>query len=230
MFDKLIENFPKILRALTFARMIQVIVLATIFTFLYIAWDARSTIVESIKVVSFGQTNKSVIIGDEHTVKAIKALVDRAPLINGLQLVNTDFRSNTRTTAFFYSDRRDLQLYVDTAVYNRVSPTPLFMTTGGGATPEQAAYALMNNSRIIDIIQAEFICYESSTAILARNAPELIPLSPMLCSISIPPYAGKFAGYLTLFLTREPNVEEKAILRDAARALASDIFDREVAR
>ncbi|MCA1859321.1 hypothetical protein LE191_04250 [Janthinobacterium sp. HSC-3S05] len=229
MFDKLIENFPKILRALNFARMIQVAILAILFTVLYIAWDARQALVESIKVVSVGRPSRNLIVGDEVTVKAVRALVDRSQLINGLQIINTNFRSNTRTTAYFYSDRRDLQLSIDTAVQNKVSPTALFMTTGGGV-PEHVAYALMSNIRVIDIIQAEFVCYESNTTPLAKMAPEFTSIAPVICSISIPPYAGKFSGYLNLFLTRQPSTEEKSILRDAARALASDIFDRELAR
>lgn len=230
MFDKLIENFPKILRALTFWRVCQVILLAIVFTGLYTAWDQRGPLMEVIRAVSVGHPSKNVIIANEGTIKAVKTLVDRSPLISGLQLINTDFRANTRTTAYFYSDRRDLQNYVDTAILNRVSPTPLFMTAPVGGTPEQMAWALMSNSRVIDIINAEFVCYETSTTLFARTEPAIAILAPVLCSISIPPYAGKFTGYMNLFLTRQPSLDEKAMLRDAARALASDIFDRELSR
>jgi hypothetical protein len=119
---------------------------------------------------------------------------------------------------------------VDTAINDSVSPTPLFMTTGGTATPEEIAFALVNNTRIIQVMSAEFACYDVATTSLAKMAPEVVGIAPIVCSISIPPYAGKFSGYLNLCLTRKPSNEEQNVLRDAARAIASDIFDRELAR
>lgn len=229
MFDKLIENAPKLMRALTFKRTAYVCVLATVALILFTFYDSRATVIEWVKATSIGRPYKNVIIGDEATVKSVKSIVDRSPLISGIQLVNTDFRSNTRTTAFFYSDRRDLQILIDSAVYNRVWPSALFMGTTSG-TPEQREFASASNSRMINIIGAEFVCYPSKDSTLARMAPEFPAIAPVLCSMSIPPYAGKFAGYLNLFLTRTPSDDEKDLLRDAARALASDIFDREVSR
>ena len=148
-------------------------------------------------------------------------------IISGVQIVNTDFRSNTRTTAYFYADRRDLQSAVDNAVYNRVAPLPLFMNTSYG-TAEQRLLAEQSNARLIEIIRAEFVCFDSATTALGRSAPEFPLIAPWVCAMSIPPYAGKFSGYINVLLTREPTSDERAELRDAASALASDIFDREI--
>lgn len=229
MFNSLLDNLPKILRALNFARMIQLCILAILFTVLYIFWDSRSIIVEGIRAVSIQHQARSSIVGNENTVKAVKLLVNRSQLITGVQLVNTDFRSNTRTTAFFYSDRPDLQNMIDSAVYNRFFPTPLFMNTSA-VSPETSAFAVLNNSRVIDIIGAEFVCYESKTTLLMKVAPGFEKISPVICSLSIPPWAGKFSGYMNLFLTRAPNLEEKNDIAFGARSLSSEIFDQEMSR
>lgn len=156
-------------------------------------------------------------------------LVDRLTLISGVQVVNADFRSNTRTTAYFYADRYDLQNAIDQVVYNRVAPMELFMNSNQGS-PEQWLLAEQSNARLIEVIRAEFVCFKSETTNLGRAAPDFPAIAPYICSISIPPYAGKFSGYLNLYLTREPNDDERSMLKVATTSLASDIFDREIAR
>jgi hypothetical protein len=135
--------------------------------------------------------------------------------------------TNTRTTAYFYADGRDLQSAVDNAVYNGVAPLPLFMNTSY-ATAEQRLIAEQSNALLIEIIRAESGCFDSSTTPLGRTAPEFPKIAPCVCAISIPPYAGKFSGNINILLAREPNANERAELRDAASALASDIFDHEI--
>lgn len=229
MLDKILEHAPAIMRALTFKRTFQIILLSMFGVLLYMMFDSRVAIVTSIRAVAVAPPTKNIIQGDAETVIAVKNIVDRSQLISGVQLVNTDFRSNTRTTAYIYADRRDLQLYIDNAVYNRVAPMQLFMNTAAGSA-EQRLLAVQSNARLIEIIRAEFVCFPSESTGLGRAAPDYPPIAPYVCAMSIPPYAGKFAGYLNLFLEREPTEDEKVMLRDAASALASDIFDREITR
>lgn len=219
MIDKLIENLPKILRALTFQRVLSACVLAGMLCILAIVWDQRVALVSNLKVSSIASAKNVSIVGNEKTAKAAKELVNRAALITGIQLINVDFRTNTRSTAFFYSDQVALQNIVDNAMALRVSPTPLLIKSD-----EQ------NNVRLIMIMTGQFVCYPSETSLLGKAAGEVVALAPYMCSISIPPYEGNFSGYLNLFLKSAPTGDEIEELRTAARILAADIYDRELSK
>jgi hypothetical protein len=226
MFKDFIDALPELLKELNYGRMVQIIILSFVFLILYSAWDSRVTLVDAIKAGAVNHKTNTMLIANEATVKAIKALVSKNPLMMGVQLVNTDFRNNARTTAFFYANRPELQNIIDSAVYNRASPTPILMVTNG--TPEEAAFALQNNIRMIDIINAQFVCVESKGTGLAQIAMGFPALAPWMCSISIPPYRTKFSGYLNVFLTRQPTQQEKVDIADAVTSLSGDIFDREI--
>jgi hypothetical protein len=83
---------------------------------------------------------------------------------------------------------------------------------------------------MVDIINALFVCYDTKAVLLVRLVPEVAAISPVICSISIPPYPEKFSGYLNLYLSRAPTPDEKDQLRAIARNLASEIFDSEIAK
>jgi hypothetical protein len=217
MFDKLIENFPKILRALTIKRTFLAAMLAGTFVLCYIAWDARSVIVDKVVVNVVSRRSSASITADEITRAESKSLVDRSTLIVGVQLVNVDFKHNTRKTIYLYSDRIVLQTTIETALAMQMSPSPAFIKEDSE-----------NNLRLISLMKADFVCYDSKTTLLARMAPEFPTLAPYMCSISIPPYEGNFSGYLNLLLTRVPDAGEVELLRSSARILAHSIFDREL--
>lgn len=217
MFDKLIENFPKILRALTFSRAMAAAFLGVVFIFSYILWDARQLIVDKVMVSTVSSRSSRSISANDDTKAEVKQLVDRSALIVGVQLVNVDFSRNTRSTIHFYSDRNALQMAFEQALADQVSPSPAFIK-------DDIEY----NSRLIRLMTAEFLCVESRETYLAHFAPNTLEAAPYICALSIPPYEGNFAGYLNVLLVRKPTNEEIEMVRASARLLAHSIYDREL--
>jgi hypothetical protein len=217
MFDKLIENLPKIMRAMTLGRVMATAFLAVVFVLCYILWDGRQLIVDKVMVSGITKRSGASIVAMEETRAEVIRAVERSPLIIGVQLVNVNFSANTRSTAFFFSERKGLQDRVNASLDALVSPSPALIKND-----------LENNMRLINLMAAEFICYETKVTLLARIVPDLALSAPYMCSISIPPYEGNFSGYLNLLLERAPGADEVTELRSIARLLAHSIYDREL--
>lgn len=224
MFEKLLEKIPefiKLIRVLTLRRILNLAVLAGLVGIVFVGWGARQEVTTfvKLKVSAFGQVQHSgTIVGTADTMKAIKKLVNKSSLVVGLQLVNIDIRTNSRSTAGeFYADHQTLQIAVDLAISSKVAPTPLFIT---GNT--------VNNDRLTEVMRGIFVCYESKDTLFSTMAPEVLDVAPWMCSISIPPYEGNFQGYMNLFLAKKPSDREVEELRTAARILAADIYEREL--
>lgn len=226
MLDKLIEKIPefiKLIRVLTFRRIMNLAVLGGLVGLGFVSWGARHEMTDYVrlKVSAFSHTpSAGSIVGTADTMKAIKKLVNKSSLIVGVQLVNIDIRTNSRSTAGeFYADHQTLQIAVDLAISSKVAPTPLFIT---GNT--------VNNDRLTEIMRGLFVCYESKDTLFSTMAPDVLDVAPWMCSISIPPYEGNFQGYMNVFLAKQPSQREIDQLRTAARILAADIYERELSR
>ncbi len=49
-----------------------------------------------------------------------------------------------------------------------------------------------------------------------------------VCSISIPPFYGRFSGYLNIYLTKKPSPDELTLIRQVARDLSLRIYENDV--
>ena len=218
MFDKLIENFPKLVAALRKMRVwdyIGLIVLAFLFVVLYITWDARQTLIQRF-VVSNIDTSTPLITLSTTTKRAGYDLVNRYKFVVALQVVNVEWQTNSRSTAFFYSDLAEMQKIVDEGMKRKETPTPLLTKD-----PD-------NNERFRRILSGQFSCTPIDKIIMTTVIPGIEKFAKSVCSTSIPPYPGKFSGYINLYVDRIPSDEELTDIETVARTFSSDVFVKDV--
>jgi hypothetical protein len=191
-------------------------VLAIACGLLYIKWNFAPTVVLDTRTSSnvLSQSARK-LQGTEATKQDLQQLVDGDPNIVAVQLVSTDFEQNARKTLFLYADDPVLKAAVDTGIDSVSNSAPFFIY-----------FNEVNNNRMIRLLSEEMYCYESKISYIAQLAPTLVGRAPWFCSIAIPP-SKWFAGYLNIYMLREPLPEEKNKLQFDLENISNRIYQRE---
>jgi hypothetical protein len=130
-----------------------------------------------------------------------------------MQAIDVNFKLNLRKPVFTYSNDQKFIEFEKKFSYNGIGTYPVL-------TNNEA-----NNQRIVSLVNGDFVCIPVSQSIV-RTFSEVGVTT--LCSRSIPPVYGKFAGYLTAYLTREPTVEEQTQLRILLGGISQEIYERDL--
>ena len=152
----------------------------------------------------------------ETTKTNIRSVVDRSKSIVAAQLVNLDFVKNEKHPVFFYADISVLETDMNSYLSTALSYSPIFINGD-----EE------NNSRLIQIINGDFVCVVSPLRVV-KLVPIVAKTTKALCSISVPPYYGSIVGYANLWLDHFPDVSEYPDLRAIARTMSVDVYERDV--
>jgi hypothetical protein len=132
----------------------------------------------------------------------------------GIQIINVDFRKNIRTQAFFVSNNEKLKKSVDD-----------YLALTGGSGTSIFTNNEVNNKRIIDLLNGNFICtpYEDTIAPLIYQGT--LGSINYICSVPIPPYYGKFTGYVNVYLTEKPTDTKIAAIRQSMSELSIIVYE-----
>jgi hypothetical protein len=144
----------------------------------------------------------------------IDATVSRNPNIVGIQVVKVDLAKNIRYIAYTSLGNPAVEKLYNTFVTNRVTrEVPVF--TGKN----------YQDSRIISIINHEFICYPFKETLSYEFIPELDKYITTVCSTTIPPHSGQFEGFIAIFLKEEPTPTVKDLIRIESIRLSADSYN-----
>lgn len=185
----------------------------------YTAFERRADLFD-VSILS-GPVKSTNEVGHAFTISKrtedqIKEMVNNDKDIVGLGVFSADLRLNIRKKVY------------------------LFATNTANDTPEQKLATLNavqlplftkneeNNRQIVKLINGEFSCVPYSTTILAKTAPILNRTVVSVCRASLPPYYGYFSGFLTIYLTDDPDVERQLRLKSALETLAAEIYFKDV--
>lgn len=213
-----VKDISGLLRILSWQKIIQATVLIFILGTTYGFWENRITIYNSLRVGARVEVEQPLILNlspgttymlDE-SVKKMKGL------LGGIQVVNVNFKKNTRNTAYFALSDNNLRTAYNDFISRKLSDTPLFTDIE------------TNNQRIIDLINGEFVCYEFKNTPALKVFPGAVETIPTICSISIPPYYGRFSGYMNVYLVKKPSVDDISIIRQIARDMSLHIYENDV--
>lgn len=167
--------------------------LALIFFIGYVLYDPLNNVAKNVKIVSE--------ISDA-TVKKVDSIVNSNPSIVGGQVISVNLEKNTRYVVYTSIKNDDVKkLYLNFMSGRITLEVPVF-------TSDDA-----QNSRIVKIINHEFVCSPYKETITYKYAPETAKYITTVCAISIPPSYGKFKGIFGVYLSREPTDLEKDLLR-----------------
>jgi hypothetical protein len=152
----------------------------------------------------------------EATIEKITAATSRSDLVLGSGVTIFNFQKNVRHVIYLGANSYDLN--ADFNKYNHLLNTesPIF--------GQNEFY----NSKIVDIINGDFICVPYENTPFAQEMPDSIRHAQTLCVHGMPPVFGKLTGTVMFFLKRPPTSAETDQLRIIARDLATYIYDREL--
>lgn len=212
------KTIIEFLKALSWQKILQVIIFIVIVIGSWTFWENRSVIYNSWKIGARVEVDRPPIIEISQSTKSYmdSAIARSNDLIVGIQITSVNFKRNIRSSAYMTSSDKELKDGYEKYNQTRVTDVPLFTDNE------------ISNQRIIHLINGDFVCYNYRDTPASR----LYVLSPRnittVCSISIPPYYGRFIGYMNLYLTRNPASEDMTVVRQFARDLSLRVFESDV--
>jgi hypothetical protein len=136
--------------------------------------------------------------------------------VSGIQIVNVDFRKNTRSTAYFHYVSKVLKEDSERYISNKLVDTPLFNDSE------------INNQRLINLINGEFVCTDFDNTMAATIFPNASRDVEIVCSVSIPPYYGRFSGYMNVYLSRQPTPTDLIYIKQLSRDISLRVFEIDI--
>lgn len=211
-----LNTVKQFLNTLSWKKIAQMTVFIIVITLSWLLFEARNSI---INFVTQDVTHVKAVIKikpelSKTTKNMIDLTVDKSELIIGIIVVSVDFQKNTRQVIYVKTDEPSL---MDTAMHAMQSSLeiPLF-----NSDP-------INNKRMTDVINGEFICTKYSDTISAQIYPETKKSIETICISGIPPYYGAFNGVVGIITKRALTTDEIDQLRVISRNISSTIYDKE---
>ncbi len=216
--DVKVEHITKLLSVLSWQKIIQATVALFILGTAYGFYENRTIIYNTLRVGAKVETDDPMILVlSPATTTLLDETVSRMrSTVAGIAVTNVNFKKNNRSIAYFAINDETLRRAYDDFQITKVADTVLFNDDE------------FNNQRIINLINGEFICNEYKKTISAKSMPTTVGTISTICSISIPPYYGRFSGYMTIFLIKTPTTDEVAIIRQVARDISLRIYETDV--
>lgn len=211
------KHIVGVLSQLSWGKIAQVAVFSVIMIGFIVLWVSRGTIYDSLSIGSIPNTRtlETIYMSNrsmEETKLALSKLAHTGAI--SVQVINVDFKKNTRTQAFFISSNDKLKQSVDNYL----------VMVGGTGTPVFNSDEV-NNKRIIDLLNGNFICTPYADTIGPVLYQGTSGIVEYVCSIPIPPFYGKFTGYINVYLTKAPSEANVAAIRQSLSELSIIIYE-----
>jgi hypothetical protein len=152
----------------------------------------------------------------KHVTDQIDSAVGRSELIVGIQITFVDFQRNVRVVAYSNIDNPQLKELYNKFSINSISDVPLFNEDE------------KNNRRLVELINGEFVCYPFKDTLAGKLVPEAERHISVLCANGIPPRYSKFTGIVSIYLSREPTIEELDQVRTLSKMLGTEVYDHDL--
>lgn len=205
-------------KALTWTKIAQLFVLFLLLAFAWLAWQFRGDMYTSLKMESLSDVDKNLVIEvSDNSKRRIENLLQRRPdLIGAIQIVNVNFKKNTRSSAYFSATEPIIRQSETEYRNSQVSATPLFNDNE------------VNNQRLVDLVNGNYICTPFKETLGAKIYPKASDTITTICSLGIPPYYGKFTGYMNIYLRHKPDKDDYDMVRMMAREISNEIYNNDV--
>jgi hypothetical protein len=214
--SSLLENLGILLQKLTWAKILQFSILSVILALGWTYIKMGDQIIDYLKRDKIESRLPPIKKLSDSTIKEINLQASTVPaFIVGTSVVIVNFQKNSKHIVFLSSYNSELESIF--SKYNIINiELPAF-------TQNTA-----QNSRIVDLINGEFVCDEYTQSGLASEMPDTSKVVQYVCSAGIPPYYGKFVGSVNIYLKRKPTTEEYDQLRVLAKNLSTIVYEREL--
>jgi len=203
-----------LLNTLTWKKISQLVVFLFIVALAWSGFETRESIYNFIRQERI--TTTPVIRNiSKLTSYDIDKAIEQSELIVSMQVTVVDFQRNIRSIVYTGVDNVALKDIYSRFELGTFKELPLFNND------------VVNNKRIVDLINGEFSCGVYTESLLYKMLPETGQYIKYSCSNGIPPFYGKFTGMVTVYTNRVPTPEEVDQLRAVLKHISSIIYDRD---
>jgi hypothetical protein len=206
-----------LLKTISWIKNAQFFVFLLICGMAYGIWENRVVVYNSIKVGARYETQQPLVLNLSNSTRDyINLAAEKTKgIVAGIQVVSVDFKKNSRSTSHFVTTEASLLLSFNEYTDNKVAPTPLFTNSE------------IENQRVIDLINGEFVCLPFTQTIAGTIFSRAKNITTV-CSISIPPYYGRFSGYMNVYLKTSLAGTDLSIVRQLSRDISLRIYETDI--
>jgi hypothetical protein len=209
-----LASIQKFLDILTWTKIAQLVVFLLIVALAWATYESRNSIYNYITRSKISNNSHPVKLSRSSTEEIIKS-VGKSQLIVGIQVFVVDFQRNAREVIFTTSDVPELKLIYENFEKSNIFEFPLFNAD------------IANNKRLVSLINGEFACNPFKETIGYKILPEASKHIEYVCAVGIPPFYGKFSGIVSIYLNRQPTVEEVDQIRNLSKNISSLIYEKD---
>ncbi len=145
----------------------------------------------------------------------LQELINSQPLLVGTLVKEVNLKKNRRILKYWHSSDINVRYSVATTIATLL-PQAFF-------TADRA-----DNVQMLAVLNNEFKCVPTTDTIYMKIIPDLHKSVPYLCRLAVPPYAGQFAGFITLFLARAPSQIETDALKIELTRISIEMYLRDI--
>lgn len=213
--EKIAAFLEGLIDSLTFTRVALLALLASIVISLLSVYENRTAIFSEF----FKKARPDVVLRWDlsNESKAQLKNLTANDLIGAISFVDVDLKKNRRLTKFFFLDDPADMAVAEKVITNEL-PQALF------------DYDKVNTAQMVAMLNNEFLCVPTATTTNVKLFPTLISKYPVQCRLAVPPFFGEFAGYVAVFLRRQPEPNEVDGIRIELNRLAIEIYLRDIAK
>lgn len=213
-----LSSLHKFILSLSWKRLAQFTVFMLILMLGFVTFEARDIIYNFASYSKLSNSSPALRQLSKETRFALDQAVIKSDIIVGLQVTLVDFQKNTRIGIYSTIDDPGLNELYHKFTSGSLTELPLFNSN------------VVNNRRLVDLINGEFICdsyQDTITAKLVVGSPGYIHT---VCSTGIPPHYGKFIGVVCIWIKRELTRDEIDQIRVLSRNLSEIIYEKEFSK
>lgn len=205
----------KVVKAITISKVLIWTLAAMIAAFAFTMYEFRNDVFNAANRAPLpGNPVGHAFIVSEDTKKHLQQIVKNDDRIISVSVFSADIRLNIRKPIYTFTDA--LQSPQEELLLNNLTQFPLFTNN------EE------NNRQVVKLINGEFYCAPYTTSPFAKAAPNLNRTAISLCRASLPPYYGYFAGFVSILLSEDPDVDRQIRLKSELESLAAEIYFKDV--
>ena len=214
--EQLLLSIEDLIKTLTFKRVFLISLLVAISLLLFLVFDNRNILFNK----AITSTAKNEIYYEWDLSKQSKDLLTTLNFFEPViftGVINVDLKKNRRNVKWFFSNDSEIMGVVN-VITVKTLPQPVF------------DYDTKNTQQMIAVLNNEFNCVRTKDSILSQWGSTINNKMPIICRMAIPPYVGKFVGYLVFGIGRTMSKNELDSLKMEASRIAIEIYIRDVAK
>ena len=214
--EQFLASFEELISSLTFKRIFLLSLLIAISLLLFLVFENRSVLFS--KALTSASSDEAIFEWkmSNNSEELLTSLASFQPVVL-TGVIDVDLKKNRRSVKWFYSRDPEVMTIVKN-ITSRTLPQPMF------------DYDVKNTQQMIALLNNEFICVKTSDGLLSQWGDTLSRKFPVICRMAIPPYVGKFVGYVIIGVRGQLSKNELDSLKMEATRIAIEIYIRDVVK